>query len=59
MPSHKIKTMKCEQFSPENNNFFGYKEQKGHKIHKHASHREEFKTSNMTEYFKHSVLRRH
>lgn len=56
MLSHKIKTMKCEQFGTEHNNFFGYKEQKGHKIHKHASHREEFKTTKMTDYFKDSVL---
>lgn len=38
MVSHKIKTMKCEQFGPEYK-FFGYKEEKGHQIHKHTSQR--------------------
>lgn len=33
MLSHKIKTLKWEQFGPEKDTFFGYKEQKGHKIH--------------------------
>lgn len=50
MLSHKIKTMKCEQFGPENK-FFGYKEQKGHQIHKPTTRWEEFKTTKTDRLF--------